>query len=454
MVTYKKTLAWCVCILFISSVFVSCYGPADEDLDKALSRAELKITTRSAGEMIYPLTVYAFDRATEECRLQKTFDEEAASGARFELPEGKYRLVTMCGTAGCEVPAEPSLSSAVVLPDDNYLDHPLMQGSADLTVNGDASVDIMMYYSVASISVSLSGIPIDVAAVDVTFSDFFQTLGFDGNCGGTAAATVSCRKSGELWVAPTVYVLPGSGQKLGLTVSLTAADGTKSEYGYTYRGAIVANTPYRFSGNYESGFHINGTVDVAAWGSGEDVAFAFGVGVDDNDDAGSGSGTVDPGGRIEVSRLPETEEIWNGHFVALLQNADASGADVLLLSLAEWQGVHAEPRTAGAAQALADGYVEAGMSGWRIPTKEEVLAMKDAFGVRLSAINQVLASVGGDVLSDSGVDAEKNDIRYLCEGGTKSFTWEVRSSSISPAGIKRTYYLRAVKKLRMVLTTD
>lgn len=454
MLFYLKKLLGVFCALLISSAFVSCYDSADEELDKALSRAELKVTTRAVGEMVYPLTLYAFDGVTGECRLEKTFGEEAVSAVSMELPEGKYRLVAMCGMADCDVPSKASLSSVVSLPDDNYLGQPLMQGSAVLDVKGNTQVDIMMYYSVASIQVSLTGIPDDVIAAEVTFSDFYQTLGFDGEYGGNASATVSCRKNGESWETSTVYVLPSSGQTLLLTIGLTAADGSKSNYGYTCRTAIAANTPYRFSGTYRSGFHVNGAIDMADWKSGEDISFAFGAGVDDGDDTGGDSGVVVPDGKIDVSSLPAKETTWNGHFVALVENADASGADVLLLSLAEWRGVHAETRTAGQAQGLVDDYIESGMRGWRIPEKEEVLAMKDAFGIRLPAINSVLASAGGEILSDSGKDAEKNDVRYLCDGGVRTYTWEVRNSAITQAGTKRSYYLRAVKKLRMVLKND
>lgn len=437
--------------LLIASAFVSCYDPADENLGKTLSRAELKITTRSVGEIIYPLTIYAFDPVTEECRLQKTFNADAASAARLELPEGRYRLVAMAGTAGCDVPSKTVLSGIVSMPDDNYLDHPLMQGGADLTVTGNASVDIMMYHSVASVSVVLSEVPADIASVDVTFSDFCQTLAFNGECRGSAAVTVSCQKNGDLWEAPVIYVLPGSGQKLLLTIGLIAADGSKSDYGYTYHGAIVANRPYRFSGSYRGGFNVNGTVDVADWDTGEVVDFAFGVGVDDGDDAGGGGSDTGQGGTVVVGSLPVSETIWNGHFVALVQNADASGADVLLLSLSEWKGVPAEAQTAGVAQALADSYVEGEIGGWQIPVKEEVQAMKEAFGIRLSDINRTLASAGGEILSDSGEDAERNAVRYLCDGGEKSYSWDVRSTSFTTPGTKRNYYLRAVKKLRMVV---
>lgn len=451
MVSNQNRLLWGLWALLISSAFVSCYDAADENLDKALSRAELKITTRSVGEIIYPLTIYAFDPVSEECRLQKTFNADAASAARLELPEGRYRLVAMAGMADCDVPSKPVLSGVVSLPDDNCLNHPLMQGGADLTVTGNASVDIMMYYSVASVSVVLSEVPADVASVDVTFSDFCQALAFNGECSGSAAVTVSCQKNGDLWEASVIYVLPGSGQKLLLTIGLVSADGSRTDYGYTYHGSVSANRPYRFSGSYRGGFSVNGTVDVADWDAGEIVDFTFGVGVDDGDDTGGGGSDTEPGGTMVVSSLPEKETIWNGHFVALVQNADASGSDVLLLSLSEWKGVPAEAQTAGAAQSLVDSYVEGDIGGWKIPVKEEVQAMKDAFGIRLSAINQTLASAGGEVLSDSGEDAEKNAIRYLCDGGEKSYSWDVRSASFTTPGTKRNYYLRAVRKLRLVV---
>lgn len=454
MYPYLKRLSWSFYALLISSGFVSCYDSADEELDQVLSLAELKVSTRAVGEMVYPLRLYAFERSTGECRLQKTFGEEDISVARLELPEGKYRLVAMCGMEDCDVPSKPLLSSVVSLPDDNCLAHPLMQGSADLNVSGNTAVDIMMYHSVASLSVSLSDIPEDIAAVEVTFSNFYQTLGFDGEYAGGASTAVSCKKNGGLWESPVIYVLPSNGSKLLLTISFTAADGSKSDYGYTYRSSIVANTPYRFSGSYRGGFEINGAIDVAGWKSNEDIGFTFGVGAEGDDDPGGGSGAINPDGEVVVNSLPVKETIWEGHFIALVENADASGADVLLLGLGEWKGVHGETCVAGEAQGLVDDYTEFGMRGWRIPVKEEVLAMKDAFGIRLSAINQVLVSAGGEALSDSGKDAEKNDIRYLCDGGKKTYTWEVRNSGVTQAGTKRSYYLRAVKKLRMVLKSN
>ena len=234
--------------------------------------------------------------------------------------------------------------------------------------------------------------------------------------------------------------------KLGINVSKV--------YGYSHNTGLDANTPYNIMGNYKTGFVVNGVINLAGWNAPQEINFTFGVGSNENEEDSDEEDNEDTDEEREeytVNSIPKVGTIWNNHFVATVLDATASEAELLLLSTTEWDGVtsatHAE--TPHMAANFAASYTEDGMTNWSIPTRDEAKLMRTAIGLdKLESINAVLKANNIPQLN-IGESDKGESIRYLCDDATFTFVWD--GTSISKSGTKRTYNLRLIKRVKVVV---
>lgn len=191
------------------------------------------------------------------------------------------------------------------------------------------------------------------------------------------------------------------------------------------------------------------------------------------DDSSSSLTATIPTEVLEVDAIPAPCTLWRGHVVALVEPINGSSATppfkggweglITLLSLHEWNNLPSALNTADptVASTLADSYQEYDLTHWRIPTTAQAKALKAAYPAATvpesvgeqacpeqsrrestsSGINTLLLQAEGIPLTPSA--------RYLCEEGTKSFSF-APGSTISTAGAKATTYrLRLVRTLRL-----
>ncbi|MBQ8674411.1 MAG: FimB/Mfa2 family fimbrial subunit [Bacteroides sp.] len=429
--------------LWLLLLLTACVNSISDESEEELSLPTLEVITRSTTDIPYPLTVYAFRTETGELMVRQAVNEGETS-ATLNLPAGSYHLVALAGSGECQTAQQPTLEDVITFPANNRLSQALMMGSADLNISGDATANITMYHQVAAIDLTLQEMPSTVSSVSVSLSTLCNQLSFNGALQGSVTTTVTCsREDDGTWKAARFYVLPGSGKQLVLSIATKSGEETLT-YGYTHAKSLEANTPYQLTGSYHKGFTINGNVTAEGWNETQYISFTFGTGIenDPTDDTTNTSPTI--------GELPSACSVWQGHFVATVTpNSDGSQAEVLLLSLQEWQNAPSEYNTSGYAKSLVNSYSEDDYAGWEIPTKEEAKAIREVCGnSNLSTTNALLQSIGATPLSDGGKDSNGNTIRYLCEDATATFTWDTATSnSISKAGSKRSYYLRGVKRI-------
>lgn len=451
----------------------SCVNSIDDDGEEAIS-TQLRISTRGNGSgssLSYPIRLYAFDAAA---KLQaSTTLNSAADNSVLTLTDGTYHLVALSGTAECILPTSGiTRQSTISLPAAGYTTGEALQmGCADVTVKGGkATVDIRLTYRVACLDLKLIDLPETTAAASISLSMLYGTMDFTGTYGEEGkTVTVACNKQKDgSWKTPTFFTLPGSGN--ALTLSITLTDNGKTEtYGYTYTGKLEAGTPYALVGSYKEGFSVDENITIEGWGKQKDIDFNFGKDTGDSGsgEGGSGSGSGDEGGgsgsdvapnadgSYTVTVLPTAQSIWNGHFVVAVQNATASGAELLLLSLHDWTDVSSASSTKEnkieAADAVAT-YIEGKMTSWNIPSKDEAKVIQKACGgTALAAANSLLSTAGGDALMGDEEDSHGEKVRYLCEGAESSYSLKATSSNITLAGPSRMYNLRAVRKVKVVI---
>lgn len=426
-----------VLALALCAAFVSCENaniPGDDDPTPSLTGKKYKvnIVTRATGsEIIYPVTVWAKDASGNTVARQTLDNAEAAIS--LKLPEGRYRITAVCGATDFS---------------HGYSTTPSLVGNSDITVKSSSvNVNIVMSYTVASVSIFLRGVPATVTAASVSLSPLYSSLDGDGTPGGTTTVSIPCqRQSDGTWATGTAYVLPASGTSTVLTLSLTSPTGTES-YGVTYASALRASVPYTFTGQFSGSttpadVKISGTLTGGTWEADVRDTFSFGP------TGGNAFGHATTGDVVSVTALPQPGTVCDGHIVASI----TSEGTALLLSTQEWSNLtsayyEADP---GVAQSLASNYTEGTLTGWAIPSREEAETLRDLWGgSSLAAINASLTYASLTPLSAK--DEKGDNVRYLCDNATYTFSFAANSQFTAAGRTVKTYRLRLVKPVRFVV---
>ena len=285
-------------------------------------------------------------------------------------------------------------------------------------------------YAVTAIDLVLSNVPSDVAKVSVTLSSFYSSMDMQGEyVDSDYTLNLACSlNTGNQWSTRTRYVFPGNVSKTTLSIAMELKNGEEVTYGYVWKDTPQAGQPYHLQGEYSDGLSLSGSFIITGWNDAEEVRFEFGS-ESSSDDEEEDEPDVD------LSNLPEVGSIWNGTIVADIIEADGSGADLLLMSLDEWDA------TVSDVEDVEDGYTVNDISGWRLPTFEEAKLLQSSFsGDNRLNLNELITEYDETLY---GIDGEE---RYLCEKSGVYYTFIFAGGRvISKAGTKKSYYVRLVK---------
>ena len=413
----------------------ACQQLADENLEVGKD-GTLKVKARSAAsqEIVYPINLYAFS-AEGECINSQVIEDEDKS-VELSLPEGKYRVVAIAGHSDdYEIPSDPKLEDEILLLGEEGAGTPLMIGKADVTVDSDkeSRLELTLSYSVTSIDMVLSDVPLEVSDIKIILSSFYSTMNMNGeytDTDYTLELACSLDTLGR-WSSDTRYVFPGNASQVTLSIVMKLEAGEEVTYGYVWKDVPQANQPYHLQGEYSEGYSLNGTFLVQGWNESEDVKFNFG--------AVSFSEGEEKEPDVDLSGVPEVGTIWKGTIVADVIKTDESGADVLLMSLDEWDA------TTSQVEDVVLGYSVGDFLDWRLPTYEEAKVLQNTFsGENRLALNELIAEYDDTLW---GIDGEE---RYLCDKSGTYYTFIFAGGRvISKAGTKKSYYVRLVKSYRM-----
>ncbi len=419
-------------VIAICSLSVCCQQLPDDTMEMG-EEGTLKVKTRSAvdEDVIYPLTLYTFSSDGDCIVSQKVEDEEET--IQLSLPAGKYKVVAISGYSDDYlIPAEPQLDDVIQLKGEEGALTPLMLGKADVTVGADkeSKLDMTLSYAVTAIDLVLSNVPSDVAKVSVTLSSFYSSMDMQGEyVDSDYTLNLACSlNTGNQWATRTRYVFPGNVSKTTLSIAMELKNGEEVTYGYVWKDTPQAGQPYHLQGEYSDGLSLSGSFIITGWNDAEEVKFEFGS-ESSSDDEEEDEPDVD------LSNLPEVGSIWNGTIVADIIEADGSGADLLLMSLDEWDA------TVSDVEDVEDGYTVNDISGWRLPTFEEAKLLQSSFsGDNRLNLNELITEYDETLY---GIDGEE---RYLCEKSGVYYTFIFAGGRvISKAGTKKSYYVRLVK---------
>ena len=428
----------------------------EEGVKNENKTTQMKILTRNSenAEQNFPLHIFAFDAKNHELKTQTTV-RSATDNSELALSTGNYHIVALSGISIADNFVVKNVNSSIPMPESNTTTTPVRMGSADVSVNQDATITLMLWNKVASIDLTLYDIPDNATDVSTSFSLLNNEIQLNGSSSGQSVATVQLSHQGNnVWKADRFYTLPTNNNMLNMSISITTTDGTKT-YSFSIATQLEENTPYIINGSYEKGFILNSEIEVGAWNEAKTIDFKFGnetteevvpPGADNGENGDTETNTE----TFYVDAFPVEGDFWNNHFVAIIEKQAAEeSAIVTLLSKQEWTEVpsalHAE--TPNLAQGTAETYTEGNLNNWRIPTKDEAYLMCDIIGKDfLEITNGTLKHNDLPILSTGKIGS--TGIRYLCNDAESSFVWD--EYSLAACGAKRTYHLRVVKTVKLI----
>ena len=424
--------------------------PEDEDLVSSVEE-ELKVEVRSAEgvEITYPLHLYAFNE-TGKLTATQTVDD-ADEEMALPMAKGDYKVVALSGISEeYQIPEKPSLNDVIVLNSTRGAESPLLMGRADVALsrNAETKAKLTLSHVVAALNVTLKNVPSDVNTVQLTLSPLYSSLSMRGEYGGESQKVkVDCAlTSPGIWTAEKVYIFPGNGKETTFSILFKMENGTEVTYGYTYKGVPEANKPFNVTGSYSDGVIVGGNFEVNDWDEAIDVEFEFGATVeqdkedDEEDENNEEESDEFPEGDVPTADLvgvPEVGTIWNGMIVADINESGEDGAELLLMSLDEWEIITSQ------IDEVTDEYSVNGVSDWRLPTHDEAALLRARFsGDNRLDLNELITEYNEELYGLANGEKE----RYLClkEGECYSFQF-IGGTRTTKAGDKRSYYVRLVK---------
>ena len=152
-------------------------------------------------------------------------------------------------------------------------------------------------------------------------------------------------------------------------------------------------------------------------------------------------------GKHSDTESTDNSRITTGHVEILTDTLSEKQIRKLFISLREWDNIPSAMSDDEGLKAmqLADDYNEDGLTGWHIPTLDEVKRIKacyDADSRRLGILNQRIEAAGGNPIYVT--TATNATVRFLCAGGDSTFTLRTGYNTLK-AGAVTKYHLRLVK---------
>ena len=435
----QKVYSWLFALLLLSGMG-ACQQMSEDDWEEVeLAQHPLKIQARAnGGELIdYPLYLYAFGADGTLKAKQEITDAQQA--IQLHLAPGDYQITAISGVSeGYKLPENIHTDGRIEMASGGYSTKPMMMGRADVTIDSkkQSSLNLSLSYAVSAVTVTLTGIEPDVKKVSLKMSPLNSALSMSGAYASEGSMVeIPCeRAEGQKWHSKTVYVFPGSGSETVLSILMQKENQNESTYSYVFAGKPLANRPFVLNGSYTGDIAVGGELIAQNWGEPITVNFDFGSQTDkDQPVAPEGSDMS------YVDKLPEAGTIWNHTLVGLVTPITDSEADVVLLSLDEWN------QPISMAEQVKSGYSVNGISNWRHLTWEE------AKKIQTQWCNGALFDINNRITAyDSELFPLDTNDRYLCDREGKYYSFVIESANApSVAGEKRSYLIRLAKTYRL-----
>lgn len=268
----------------------------------------------------------------------------------------------------------PSQSTAtpksVISLKDGHSHGDIMTAENTVTMEADETntLDMKLERRVMNIrNVSVENVPDGVKSVTVTLSPLYSEMRLNGSFKNEDdVQTVKLTKDADdngLWANSNAgYMYPASG-KATVKVSMTTADGDKESFSYTCDSKLEANYRVDIKGTYKSGsITLSGTLTGAVWAGSQEIEFT--------------GGSVDGGQNVEGD-APEAGTVYKGCYVLTSEKSESGKTTrVVLLSPSyndTWTFTSGDiEKMKSEINSKLEELAVKGISGWRLPTQEEI----------------------------------------------------------------------------------
>ena len=402
----------------------------------------VKITSKGGnGESVpLPLTVYAVnDDGLIESKATVT---EGGASVNLSLLSGDF---TFYAVAGEKASASDVPENNIITAENGYFENPIMRGKYQTTVDDDTEVPMTLAYAVASVDVTLNEVPDNVTSVSVKIATLREAMNIVGDYEGSTTATLDLEKQsdGTTWKSATAYVFPSVSAPTTLTITEQLSGNTTKSYKASYNAKLVAGTPYHFKGTDTNISNHNLTVSITAegWDNAIDEELTLTPVGENVSNVVSNDNEI-----FTVDKLPEAGTKLGEHVLVYVDLENKKG---LLFSKFGWKQQSPDMDNI---QSIIDDYNEEGITGWNMPTEEQVDFIMSTFGSSTQAyqsINSILSNV------KDGIKLPKfgNTLWFLCDNAEKKFSFysgyinPLSSTDMSSAS----FYLRLVKPVTFVV---
>lgn len=426
-------------------VFVSCSKDvvfnSESGNDGKQTSSTLIVRTRAGdattdGVVSYPVNIYVFDRSGT-C-VSVTAIETEETPLSMALKEGIYTIYAVAGASAddYDLPAQENATteSAVSLKAGKQHGDLMTAHNTVYLEDGETNtLTLTMSRKVMLLEeVTVNNVPSSVTSVSVTVAPLYETLRLNGTLDGSnGAQTVALTKQDgtKVWKnTDGVYMLGASG---GATVSvkMKTSDNEIKSYSYTCTEELEANYKLTIEGTYTESMEIEltGTIEGTEWAGVRNISFNFDEsgsvntpGGDDTPDDNTGNQTV-PG-----ETVPALHSVYNGAVVVSVEpRSDNTTAVTLMSPLQTKTNLTFDAGDQSSVQSAVNAAIKDlaidGITGWRLPTKDEIVYITTNY----ESINKVLNTLGGVSTITPGLSYFYQDsdgtISSYCHIGTVEF---------------------------------
>lgn len=386
-------------MLLVSCVIMltSCSKTVSDIDDPSVSyggNSSLNIITRSGNEdatVSYPVKVYLFN-SNNACIAVQTLADADDDLSIEDLKAGTYHVYAV-GAAEENRYTLPTQDAAAatstITLQENKVHEDLMLANNTVTIgqNETNQLTLAMQRVVCMLkTIEVKQVPTDVDAVSITVTPLRETVQLNGELGGNEGfitVALTEQSDGTTWKNNTEqYMLPSVGNAT-ITIRMTKGETTNS-YSYTCTEAFAANYKINIDATFTGAtFNLTGTITGATWAGERTITFEFdetnSTNSGNNDPGNNDPGNNDPGNNNNDALdgpAPTVGSNYNGTYVLRAVDNGDNTTTVTLMSPTQTTGLSftandQESISTAVSEAIA-GLAVAGISGWRLPTNEDM----------------------------------------------------------------------------------
>lgn len=401
---YQKILFFLLLTIFSAGLSSCSKSVVDETVSNAPGdgNSTLNIITRAddgEAQLSYPISLYVFN-SSNQCIATQTLNSSDDAIAIANLRAGTYSVYAIGGadenryTLPSKAEATPN---SLISLQEGKIHEDLMAGHNTVVIgdNETNQLTLTMSRMVSMLkSIKVNQIPDEVSAVAVTITPLREAIRLNGEPDGDAgifSINLVEQSDGRTWKNATQqYMLPSNGQAT-ITIKMTRGTVTNS-YSYTCQEAFLANYIINIDATYTgSTFNMTGTLTGATWAGERTITFEFdenssvgsettqgneqGGGNSGNENQGGGSST-DQGNNVVIGEAPTEGTVYQGCYVLSSINNNNGTSTVTLMTPTQTNGLSFNANDQNSIKTAVEEAISSiavsGISGWRLPTKDEM----------------------------------------------------------------------------------